>query len=136
MIALRALGTAEIVTRTGIITPSQEMMFAAGLYLFLERSKPVSRHTLGESLWPDAADSPRQHRLRQTLFQLKNAGVPIVATRDSVSLRPSHRQSDLDVLFIHGAGDIDSVPSLFFLPGYAPTFSRLFSIGSIRSAAT
>lgn len=127
MIALRALGKAEIVTPTDKLTPSQEIVFAAALYLFLERAKPVKRADLAEALWPGIADSARQHRLRQTLHELKRAGIPLDANRETVSLPANSRESDLDVLFIHGAGDIDSVESLQFLPGYAPTFSRVFS---------
>src|SRR5947207_778755 len=127
MIALRALGKAEIVTPTDKLTPSQEIVFAAALYLFLERTKAVKRADLAEALWPGIADSARQHRLRQTLLELKRAGIPLDANRDTVALPANSRESDLDVLFIHGAGDIDSVESLQFLPGYAPTFSRVFS---------
>ncbi|MBA3644550.1 MAG: AAA family ATPase [Gemmatimonadaceae bacterium] len=127
MIALRALGKAEIVTPTARLTPSQEILFAAALYLFLERAKPVGRTTLAETLWPGIADSARQHRLRQTIFQLKQAGVPLEATRESVLLPADARNSDLDVLFVHDAGDIGTIESLQFLPGYAPTFSDEFS---------
>jgi DNA-binding SARP family transcriptional activator/tetratricopeptide (TPR) repeat protein len=127
MIALRALGKAEIVTPTDKLTPSQEIVFAAALYLFLERAKAVKRTDLADALWPGIADSARQHRLRQTLLELKRAGIPLEANRETVSLPANSRESDLDVLFIHGAGDIDSVESLQFLPGYTPAFSRVFS---------
>lgn len=127
MIALRALGKTEIVTPTGTLTPSQEIVFAAALYLLLERAKPVTRATFAGALWPGIAEVPRQHRLRQTILQLKNAGVPLEARRDSVLLPAEERQSDLDVLFVHDAGDIGAVESLQFLPGYAPTFSRAYA---------
>jgi DNA-binding SARP family transcriptional activator len=127
LISLRALGTAEIVTETDKLTPLQEIVFAAGLYLFLEQSKPVTRAKLAEALWPGIPDTARQHRLRQTILQLKHAGIPLDANRETISLRAGARKSDLDVLFIHDAGDIDAVESLNFLPGYAPGFSRPFS---------
>jgi DNA-binding SARP family transcriptional activator/tetratricopeptide (TPR) repeat protein len=138
MIALRALGKSEITTATGKLTPSQGIVFATALYLFLERAKAVSRESLAEVLWPGAADAARQHRLRQTLLDLKHAGIPVQANREIVSLPAEIRQSDLDVLFIHGAGDIDSLESLQFLPGYAPSFSRSFSdwLDSKRSEVT
>jgi DNA-binding SARP family transcriptional activator len=127
MIALRALGKAEIITPAGRLTPSQEILFAVALYLFLERAKPLSRATMAGVLWPDIAEPARQHRLRQTIFQLKQAGVPLEATRETVALPAESRESDLDVLFIHGAGDIGALESLQFLPGYAPAFSTEFS---------
>ncbi|MGH7602923.1 MAG: hypothetical protein ACRENK_02875, partial [Gemmatimonadaceae bacterium] len=75
MIVLRALGTAEIDTGVSTLTPSQEIVFAAALYLILERGKRVSRAHLAAMLWPGAPDQARAHRLRQTIFQLKKLGI-------------------------------------------------------------
>lgn len=72
MIVLRALGTAEIDTGVTTLTPSQEIVFAAALYLILERGKRVSRARLASLLWPRVAEKARAHRLRQTILQLKN----------------------------------------------------------------
>ena len=55
MIELHSLGTAEINTGSTTITPSQTIVFAACLYLIMERGKPVSRATLASLLWPRAA---------------------------------------------------------------------------------
>jgi DNA-binding SARP family transcriptional activator len=74
MIFLRALGTAEIDTGTVTLTPSQEIVFAAALYLIVERGKPVSRNLIASLLWPRVAETARSHRLRQTLLQLKKVG--------------------------------------------------------------
>ncbi|MDB4870872.1 MAG: hypothetical protein JWL97_1876, partial [Gemmatimonadales bacterium] len=52
MIVLRALGTAEIDTGVATLTPSQEIVFAAALYLITERGKRVSRARLALLLWP------------------------------------------------------------------------------------
>ena len=50
MIVLRALGTAEIDTGVATLTPSQEIVFAAALYLIIERGKRVSRARLASLL--------------------------------------------------------------------------------------
>jgi DNA-binding SARP family transcriptional activator len=50
MIVLCALGKAEIDTGVAALTPSQEMVFAAALYLILERGKSVSRKRLASLL--------------------------------------------------------------------------------------
>lgn len=138
MISLRALGRAEIVTESGRLTPSQEMLFAAALYLLIERPRQVSRARLAELLWPEAPETARYHRLRQTLLQLKRAGLPFTATRETVGIAQDAACSDLDPLFIHGTGDI-SLPDTFqFLPGYAPALSRPYAdwLDSKRSEVT
>ena len=56
MIVLRALGNAEIETAVTTLTPSQEIVFAAALYLVLERGKRVSRARLASLLWPRVAE--------------------------------------------------------------------------------
>lgn len=127
IVALHALGKAEILTPLVRLTPAQGRAFAASLYMFLGRGKTVARSILADLLWPGVAEAPRQHRLRQMLVELKRAGMPIEATRETVVLPASGCESDLDVLFIHGAGDIDCVENLQFLPGYTPRFSREYS---------
>ncbi len=127
IVALHSLGKAEILTPLARITPAQGRAFAASLYLLLERAKPVARTILAELLWPGIEDEPRQHRLRQVLLELRQAGVPLETNRGTIALAGVQHTSDLDVLLGQGAAEIDSIPSLQFLPGYAPTFSRDYS---------
>jgi Predicted ATPase len=127
MIFLRTLGNSEIVTAGGRLTPSHEMLFASALYLIIERPKLVNRAAFAELLWPEVPESARNHRLRQTLLQLKRYGIPLTATRETVSIAADAITSDLDVLFVHGATDVASIPTFQFLPGYAPSFSRAFA---------
>ena len=89
MIVLRALGTAEIETDVARLTPSQEIVFAAALYLVVESGQRVSRARLASLIWPGAAKKPRAHRLRQTILQLKKLGFPLQVDRDTVHLRKS-----------------------------------------------
>jgi len=126
MIFLRALGTAEIDTGTVTLTPSQEIVFAAALYLIVERGKPVSRNLIASLLWPRVEETARAHRLRQTLLQLKKVGFVVSADRNILQCSPHDCRSDITEL---GGPDSDSRvahASLEFLPGYSPTFSDAF----------
>jgi two-component SAPR family response regulator len=76
-IRLFVLGDARIETPVGEIEPTAELVFAAALYLILERKEPVSRRTLERILWPDADDSVASHRLRQTLLKLSKSGLKV-----------------------------------------------------------
>src|SRR6266550_9219300 len=98
MIVLRALGNAEIDTGVATLTPSQAMVFAAALYLILERGKHVSRRRLASILWPRVAEKARAHRLRQTIHQMKKLGIPLEADRDTVKLFKHELRSDIDEL--------------------------------------
>ena len=124
MIALRALGTAEIVTGKSTITPSQEIIFAAALYLILEHGNRVSRTHLASLLWPAVPERARAHRLRQTILQLKKLGLTIKADRDNLSLSEHEVRSDADSLSSTAGFKALDKRSLAFLPGYSPRFSE------------
>lgn len=126
MIELRALGNSEIETAVTTLTPSQEIVFAAGLYLVLERGKRVSRSRLALLLWPNAAEKPRAHRLRQTILQLKKVGLFVRADRDSLQLSQHDARSDVDQLALHDTTLPSEFASLEFLPGYDPRCSESF----------
>jgi DNA-binding SARP family transcriptional activator/tetratricopeptide (TPR) repeat protein len=126
MIVLRALGIAEIETAVTTLTPSQEIVFAAALYLVLERGRRVSRAALASLLWPHVAERTRAHRLRQTILQLKKLGVIVCADRDNLQLLQHDAQSDVDELSADDAPPQLKHESLGFLPGYSPTFSEVF----------
>ena len=124
MIELRTLGTSEIQTESSTLTPSQEVVFAAALYLILERDTPVRRAALASLLWADAPPRTRGHRLRQTLFQLKRLGVKVLATRDAVQISLPDTHVDFE-----GLADLplsESPKTVEFLPGYDPSISRAF----------
>jgi len=126
MIALRALGTAEIETGVTTITPAQEKAFATALHLVLERGKRVSRTRLAALLWPQAPEKVRAHRLRQTVLQLKKLGIFVRADRDNLQLFQHDALSDLDELDQNHRGLTAKSDSLEFLPGYSPRFSESF----------
>ena len=125
MLELRALGKTEIATDVTTITPSQEIIFASALYLVLERQRRTPRGRLAELLWPNVQPSARNHRLRQTLLQLKKLGFPVVADRDRVALAPKEILSDIDRIAEEAAA-LPHGDCLEFLPGYSPRFSEPF----------
>ena len=124
MIVLRALGAAEIDTGVTTLTPSQEIVFAAALYLILERGKRVSRMRLASLLWPRVAEKARAHRLRQTILQLKKLGIMVRADRDNLQLSESDARSDIEDLAAADLGPVLQKHSLEFLPGYSPRLSE------------
>jgi DNA-binding SARP family transcriptional activator/tetratricopeptide (TPR) repeat protein len=124
MIALRALGTAEIDTGVTTLTPSREIVFAAALYLILERGKRVSRARLASLLWPRVPEKQRAHRLRQTILQLKKLGIMVRADRDNLQLSSHDARSDIEDLTGPDLAHVIGRESLEFLPGYSPPFSE------------
>jgi len=126
MIVLRALGNAEIDTGVATLTPAQEIAFAVALYLILEPGKSVSRKRLASLLWPRVSETARDHRLRQTILQLKKAGFFVTADRNSLGCFPTNPRSDIAELSGTLADVLASHTSLEFLPGYSPSFSEPF----------
>lgn len=126
MIVLRALGKAEIDTDTATLTPSQEIVFAAALYLILESGKNTNRQLLASLLWPRVAENARLHRLRQTILQLKKVGFVVTADRNTIRISRHNCQNDVAALSDTGEGSPAADGSFEFLPGYSPTFSDSF----------
>lgn len=126
MIFLHALGTAEIRTGLVTVTPSQKILFAAALYLIVERGKRVSRNLLASLLWPRVSETTRAHRLRQTLLQLKKVGFVVRADRNILQCSPHDCRSDIAELAGPDPDARVAHASLEFLPGYSPTFSDAF----------
>jgi DNA-binding SARP family transcriptional activator/tetratricopeptide (TPR) repeat protein len=102
------------------------MVFAAALYLILERGKSVSRKLLASLLWPLVAEKARAHRLRQTILQLKKVGFIVTADRNNLQCSPRDPNSDIAELAGTGADALATNASLEFLPGYSPAFSDAF----------
>jgi DNA-binding SARP family transcriptional activator len=126
VIVLHALGTAEIDTGVAMLTPSQEIVFAAALYLILERGKRVSRARLASLLWPRVPEKARAHRLRQTILQLKRLGIMVRADRDNLQLSQFDARSDVEDLSSADLAPVLGKDSLEFLPGYSPRLSEQF----------
>ena len=126
MITLHALGNAEIETSVATITPSQEIVFAAALYLILERGQRVSRTRLTSLLWPRITQKVGAHRLRQTILQLKKLGIVVQADRNNLQLLKHDARSDVDSLFTTSPSLTANTPSVEFLPGYGDRCSEAY----------
>jgi DNA-binding SARP family transcriptional activator/tetratricopeptide (TPR) repeat protein len=124
VVVLRALGKAEIETDSATLTPSQEVVFAAALYLILENGKHVRRTRLASLLWPQVPDQARSHRLRQTILQLKKLGIVVTADRDTLRLSSDVVENDTQTLSTPNVADLLERESLEFLPGYSPRLSE------------
>jgi DNA-binding SARP family transcriptional activator len=127
-ISLRALGDASITTPVASIEPSAEIMFAAALYLIVERRRSVSRRALQALLWPDVSDRVAAHRLRQTLLKLRRLGLPIVieATGNILVAADSVTVDYEEFLATRKGVDRAGSDALVMLPAYEPRFSGAF----------
>jgi DNA-binding SARP family transcriptional activator/tetratricopeptide (TPR) repeat protein len=127
-VALRALGDASITTPVTKIEPGAEVLFAAALYLLLERDAPVSRQKLQSLLWPSISPKLASHRLRQTLLKLRQLGLPIeLKGRGNLVLGSASLSVDYEEFLASRKGvDRNSNDALVMLPGYEPRFSQPF----------
>jgi DNA-binding SARP family transcriptional activator/tetratricopeptide (TPR) repeat protein len=126
MVVLRALGRSEIDTGITTLTPSQEVVFAAALYLILEGGRRVSRTLLASLLWPQVPVQARAHRLRQTILQLKKLGMAVVADRNTLHFAFDQAENDVRGLVTMDTAALLEHTSLQFLPGYSPRLSEAF----------
>jgi DNA-binding SARP family transcriptional activator len=153
VIRLRSLGQCLIEVGETRIGPNSEILFAALLYLILERGRAVPRRQLIEMLWPEVPDAAARHRLRQTLYKLKGIGVPLEYDAARIEL-PEDVVVDSDCVATCSASiacgargtrsaslerrsAFPAQPEAAFLPSYAPVFSQPFSewLESQRSVA-
>ncbi|HEU4993881.1 MAG TPA: hypothetical protein VFT29_03645, partial [Gemmatimonadaceae bacterium] len=77
MIHLHTLGDALIKVDEKEIRPTAPLMFAALLYLGMERGRRVPRAALQELLFPNSDERSGAHSLRQLLYKLRQLGAPI-----------------------------------------------------------
>jgi DNA-binding SARP family transcriptional activator len=123
MIHLHTLGDALITVGEKEIRPSSPMVFAALLYLGVERGRRVPRAALQELLFPESDERSGSHSVRQLLYKLRQLGAPIIADDSSVSL-----QGDIDDAMDDRSIEIAPNDSLRagFLPAYGPRISDAF----------
>jgi DNA-binding SARP family transcriptional activator len=127
-ISLRALGDACITTPVARIEPSAEILFAAALYLIVERREPVSRRAIQAILWPEASDRVASHRMRQTLLKLRQLGFPIgLKGKGNVALEAESVSVDYeDFLATRKGVERTGTDALVMLPAYEPRFSESY----------
>jgi DNA-binding SARP family transcriptional activator len=127
-ISLHALGDACITTPLTKIEPSAEILFAATLYLIVERREPASRRAIQAILWPGAPDRIAAHRMRQTLLKLRQLGVPIELNgKGKIVLVAESVSVDYEEFLAARKGvERTSNDALVMLPAYEPRFSEPF----------
>ena len=131
MIRLRVIGECRFESAEGRIGPDSERLFAALLYLAMERGRSVPRATLIHLLWPGAAEENGRHNLRQTIYKARQHGVALECTQSHLLLDAADVDAGL-LEVLETAADGTSGGELpaglgEFLPGYAPTFSTPFA---------
>ncbi|MEX2178763.1 MAG: AAA family ATPase [Gemmatimonadaceae bacterium] len=125
VIELHTLGDAMIKVGEKEIRPTARMVFAALLYLCIERGRRVPRTALQELLFPNAGERSGAHSLRQLLYKLRQLGVPLETDDSSVTIAAS--AVAIDNQFI--APDSAVIPeqiSSGLLPGYDGDVSPSF----------
>jgi len=124
-IRARVLGDASITTGVATIEPTAEILFAATLYLILERNRSTSRRTVQALLWPDASARVAAHRMRQTLLKLRQVGVPIeLSGKGHIGLNGTPVSVDYEEFLISRRIESESSDALVMLPAYEPRFSQ------------
>lgn len=127
MIHLHTLGDARITIGEREIRPSSPMVFAALLYLGVERGRRVPRAALQELLFPDVDPRARSHSLRQLLYKLKTLGTPLEVNASTVSI-PAISVFDDSALedTCNWSDPFVARARLGFVPGYEPALSDNF----------
>lgn len=90
MIEVRSLGDAEIQVGDVLVTPTSPRKFAILLYLAAERGRRIARMQLQELAFDDLPEAGAGHSLRETIYQLRQAGVPIDGDKNGLII-PSHK---------------------------------------------
>ncbi|HEX7938097.1 MAG TPA: AAA family ATPase, partial [Gemmatimonadaceae bacterium] len=133
MIQLQTLGDAVIVIGDREVRPTSPTLFAALLYLGVERGQKVPRAALQELLFPETDERSGAHSMRQLLYKLRQLGVSVHAEGDVVWLAsedvsddysaPAHTNGNGNG---HGSANGNGQRGAAFLAGYAPRVSKAF----------
>ena len=123
MIHLHTLGDALITVGEREIRPSSPMVFAALLYLGVERGRRVPRAALQELLFPESDERSGSHSVRQLLYKLRQLGASIEADDRSIGLL-DEIHDDLSESSLTAA--TTTLLKAGFLPSYTPHISAVF----------
>ena len=124
MIHLHTLGDTLIKVGEKSIRPTSPLMFAALLYLGMERGRRVPRAALQELLFPKMDERSGAHSLRQLLYKLRQLRAPIEVDAATAHLPPNTVRDD--TVIEPGSVLHDRLLAGAFLPGYEPTFSESY----------
>jgi DNA-binding SARP family transcriptional activator len=138
MMYLHTLGDALIRVGEKDIRPTAPLVFAALLYLGVERGRRVPRAALQELLFPNTDERSGAHSLRQLLYKLRQLGAPIEADTATVRLSVTSVDDDSSGEWtVDGDSNALNRLSLGLLPGYQPSLSSGFELWleDLRAAA-
>ncbi|HET9453023.1 MAG TPA: AAA family ATPase, partial [Gemmatimonadaceae bacterium] len=114
MIQLHTFGDAMIRVGEKEVRPSAPVLFAALLFMCVERGRRVPRAALQELLFPEKDERSGAHSVRQLLYKLRTLGVPLEMAGAHTAL-----PADSVVEVEEAGGEM--------LPGYAPQLSAAFA---------
>ena len=121
-VRLFTLGDCRIEVGQHAVLPSAPHVFAALLYLGLERGRWTPRATLSDLLFPEDQAESASHNLRQLLYKLRRLATPIESNAHSVRLPERVVQDDIS-LVVSGslaARREAAHRGVTILPAYAP----------------
>ena len=129
-VRIRTLGACLITVGRTRIKPDAAVLFALALYLGLRAGESGTRSDVLELLWPDTQEAARRHALRQLLYRLKRAGLPVDGDGHELSIDPAAVDCDLAGLMAEQwitDVSLSNLPSpRTVLPGYQPAVSAPF----------
>jgi len=128
IIQVRTLGAAEIDVGAVQIRPNASRTFAALLYLSAETGRPVPRRILLELIFPDHAARNARHSLRELVYRLRRAGLPLRSDAQNIEISSSHVSTDYAALTASERLTRVQIRAAEggFLPGYGPAHSEAF----------
>lgn len=129
IIQLRTLGTAEIDIGSVQIRPNAPRRFAALLYLCAEAGRRIPRRVLIDLLFPDKSERNGLHSLRELLYELRTAGVPLESDPDGVELPCSAVYCEHTAMLENERLTLEQIRGAQhgFLPGYSPDHSEAYT---------
>jgi len=126
VIYLHTLGDCLIKVDEKEIRPTSPLLFAALLYLGMERGRRVPRAALQELFFPDASQRSGAHSVRQLLYKLRKLGNRVLIDPGGVAVQPEQvwdERTRIATLTAEECGRIRGG----LLPHYEPEFSEQFS---------
>src|SRR5687767_12258053 len=129
MMHLHTLGDSLIKVGEKEIRPTSPLVFAALLYLGMERGRRVPRAALQELLFPNADERSGAHSVRQLLYKLRQLGAPIQADGGSVAIQVEQVRDDSATELPVSNDQLSGFQKLAlgFLPDYEPRLSDRYS---------
>ncbi len=106
-------------------TPRAWRRFALLLYLAAEHGRSASRDQLTTLIFPDKAPPADAHSLRELIYQLRRAGVPIVSTGRQYIIESRFVRADYDEAL--SAPTLDDETLNAMLGGFLPTVTAPWS---------